>query len=100
MSSSRPRSCACRRSCPRYSPRSSCPRSLATAAFYLTFVASSGAGRPARAEAPAVRAAAPATPASSRHVRLDTLARAGDRFTAALEGGAQAELTLDPGLQD
>ena len=74
-----------------------------TAAFYLTLIASSGAVRPARAEAPAARSATPATrgtPPSSRHVRLDTIARAGDRFTAALEGGAHAELTLDPGLQD
>jgi penicillin-binding protein A len=86
-----------------YSCRRSCPRSLATAAFCLTFIVSSGTVKPARAEAPAGRAPAPATrvtPASSRHVRLDTIARAGDKFTAALEGGAQAELTLDPRLQD
>jgi peptidoglycan glycosyltransferase len=37
---------------------------------------------------------------SARHVRLDTIARAGHTFTAALEGGAHAELTLDPRLQE
>ena len=39
-------------------------------------------------------------PASSRQVRLDTITRQGDTFSARLEGGAQAELTLDPRLQD
>ena len=38
--------------------------------------------------------------ASSRQVRLDTMVRQGDTFSARLEGGAQAELTLDPRLQD
>jgi peptidoglycan glycosyltransferase len=37
---------------------------------------------------------------SSRHVRLETIVRNGRTFTAQLEGGAQAELTLDPRLQD
>ena len=32
-------------------------------------------------------------------MRLETIARAGNTFTAALEGGAHAELTLDPRLQ-
>lgn len=51
---------------------------------------------PATASAPA----AVARPASSRQVRLDTIVRQGDTFSARLEGGAQAELTLDPRLQD
>jgi peptidoglycan glycosyltransferase len=38
--------------------------------------------------------------ASSRRVRLETLARSGRGFVAQLEGGAHAELTLDPRLQD
>lgn len=36
---------------------------------------------------------------SGRQVRLDTIARVGNVFTADLEGGAHAELTLDPRLQ-
>src|SRR3982751_1094339 len=36
---------------------------------------------------------------SAHQVRLDTIARAGNVFTADLEGGAHAELTLDPRLQ-
>src|SRR3569623_147652 len=51
---------------------------------------------PATASAPA----AGARPASSRQVRLDTIVRQGDTFSARLEGGAQAELTLDLRLQD
>ena len=39
-------------------------------------------------------------PALARRVRLDTIARAGNTFTARLEGGATAELTLDARLQD
>lgn len=39
-------------------------------------------------------------PASSRRVRLETMKRAGNVFVAQLEGGASAELTLDPRLQD
>jgi penicillin-binding protein A len=45
------------------------------------------------------RATDPAA-AGSRQVKLDTMARVGDRFTAMLEGGARADLTLDPRLQD
>jgi penicillin-binding protein A len=51
------------------------------------------------ATAAADPAPAPAL-SGSRRVRLDTLARAGDRYVAELEGGARAELTLDPLLQD
>src|SRR4051812_46415177 len=91
-------------SCPSSrSPRRPRPRPLATAAVCLSVVAGAGTVRPARAEGPPARAAAPATrvtPASSRHVRLDTVTRVGEGFTAALEGGAHAELTLDPRLQD
>ena len=36
---------------------------------------------------------------SSRHVRLETIERRGAGFIARLEGGAVAELTLDPRLQ-
>ena len=39
-------------------------------------------------------------PTSSRHVRLETLRRRGPGFVAELEGGAHAELTLDPRLQN
>jgi len=39
-------------------------------------------------------------PASSRRVRLETMVRSGRGFVAELEGGAHAELTLDPRLQD
>jgi len=46
-------------------------------------------------------ASAPSMPSpSSRHVRLDSMVRKGDVFTARMEGGAEAELTLDPRLQD
>jgi membrane peptidoglycan carboxypeptidase len=38
--------------------------------------------------------------ASSRRVRLETIARSGRGYVAQLEGGARAELTLDPRLQD
>jgi len=60
-------------------------------------------GARARADERAAAATAPpavASPASSRQVRLDTIVRQGDTFTARLVGGAQAELTLDPRLQD
>ena len=54
-----------------------------------------------RPAAAAVTSPAPLPrPASSRQVRLDTIVRQGDTFSARLEGGAQAELTLDPRLQD
>jgi cell division protein FtsI/penicillin-binding protein 2 len=61
-----------------------------------------GAVARADARAPAGSGEAPAArrPASSRQVRLDTIVRHGDTFSARLEGGAQAELTLDPRLQD
>ena len=36
----------------------------------------------------------------ARRVRLDTISRAGNTFSARLEGGATAELTLDARLQD
>jgi len=61
-----------------------------------------GRGATAHAEPPgqaAIGASLP-RPASSRQVRLDTIVRQGDTFSARLEGGAQAELTLDPRLQD
>src|SRR5688500_5275588 len=44
--------------------------------------------------------AGPSLRGSSRRVRLDTVARSGAGFVARLEGGAHAELTLDPRLQD
>src|SRR3954471_12922431 len=63
-----------------------------------------GVAGPARSEptlpAGAGSVAAQVTSRSARHVRLDTIARAGRTFTAALEGGAHAELTLDPRLQE
>lgn len=75
--------------------------------FFLSISASPGGAT--ALGAPATDGAAPGSPGarpgaaagpSSRHVRLDTIARAGQTFTAALEGGAQAELTLDARLQD
>src|SRR4051812_6488532 len=53
-----------------------------------------------RAAAASVGSPALARPASSRQVRLDTIVRQGDTFSARLVGGAQAELTLDARLQD
>ena len=58
-----------------------------------------GVPRTARAD-PASPKRTAALAVSSRHVRLDTIARSGNTYTAALEGGAQAELTLDPRLQE
>lgn len=52
----------------------------------------------ARAEGPAARGGLTVT--SSRQVRLETLARSGKGFVARLDGGGEAELTLDPRLQD
>ena len=43
---------------------------------------------------------APMVVASSRRVRLETMKRRGDRYVAELTGGATAELTLDPRLQE
>ncbi|HEY4188520.1 MAG TPA: penicillin-binding transpeptidase domain-containing protein [Polyangia bacterium] len=61
-------------------------------------------GRPVQAETPNSAAAKGAGATlgrpSSRHVRMDTIVRNGNTFTAQMEGGAQAELTLDPRLQD
>ena len=55
----------------------------------------------ARAETPSgTEASVTPRAASSRQVRLDTMVRQGNVFSARLEGGAQAELTLDPRLQD
>ena len=42
--------------------------------------------------------AAPHSVAFARRVRLETIARTGNTFTARLEGGATAELTLDARL--
>ena len=44
--------------------------------------------------------AASAAATSSRRVRMNTIVRSGRGFIAELEGGAHAELTLDPRLQD
>ncbi|MES1204934.1 MAG: penicillin-binding transpeptidase domain-containing protein [Pseudomonadota bacterium] len=57
------------------------------------------ASQPAAPLSKRVPSAAPVSP-SSRLVRLDTLARGERGFVAQLQGGAQAELTLDPRLQD
>ena len=59
--------------------------------------AQTGTGGPSISRTPA---ASSGGAASSRRVRMNTIARSGRGFIAQLEGGAHAELTLDPRLQD
>jgi peptidoglycan glycosyltransferase len=49
---------------------------------------------------PVVRAAVSVVASAPLRVRLETISRRGRGFVADLEGGAHAELTLDPRLQD
>lgn len=60
------------------------------------------AGSPMAGSPAAAPFAAPKIPGltSSRRVRMETISRSGRGFVAELEGGAHAELTLDPRLQD
>ena len=64
---------------------------------FMTLGSEAARGEPV----PAVPAPLPTEPVSvSRRVRMDTIARTGNTFSARLEGGATAELTLDARLQD
>src|SRR3569833_1017102 len=82
-----------------FSRESSCDLGLGLAALLARCPAGARAHTQAQPQAAGAGRAIP-RPASSRQVRLDTMVRQGDTFTARLEGGAQAELTLDPRLQD
>jgi cell division protein FtsI/penicillin-binding protein 2 len=82
-----------------FSRVSSCVLGLGLAALLALCPAGARAQTQAQPQAAGAGRAIP-RPASSRQVRLDTMVRQGDTFTARLEGGAQAELTLDPRLQD
>jgi cell division protein FtsI/penicillin-binding protein 2 len=72
-------------------------RIIVVSAF--TLVAQTSVRADPAVDVPADLAAASLGP-SSRRVRLETLARSGRGYVAELAGGAHAELTLDPRLQD
>jgi peptidoglycan glycosyltransferase len=73
---------------------------LLLVAATAAFVTSSTGKVQAQVRSPSAAPVRIEATALSRRVKMDTIARTGNTFSARLEGGATAELTLDARLQD